>query len=399
MPNPTATVRVYNVRFGDCFLVSLNTSTGEKHVLIDFGNAPSMVKEKGSKNDVFIPVANDIKSRTGGHLDLVILSHEHLDHMEGFLSMRNIFNPMTVDHVWMPAMSAPDYYARFPKCEQEKKARLALAALAQDWKRENRFQELPAGITSLIANNVFDITNAERIDYIRKLPGDKNPAHYLSRRKISGSVHKLGKEVEVQILAPEENASVYYTSADKDFWMGVAAHFAGIPAVKKHAPGQRILRRPPHMNRDEFEQLKEEVAELSWEDLMAIDKAANNTSLVVKISIGGKTMLFPGDAEVESWNIMRKKRLLRPVDLLKVSHHGSINGMPFEGDESVVDLLLKSGKKTKAIVSTCSGVYGKGGDTEIPNSRLMALLAKRCHKELVNTEKDVKLGGYKDVEV
>jgi len=90
---------------------------------------------------------------------------------------------------------------------------------------------------------------------------------------------------------------------------------------------------------------------------------------------------------------MKSKGLLGSLDVLKVAHHGSLNGMPFEGDGSILDMLLKSGKKTTAIVSTCRGVYGDTSETEIPNQRLMALLRKRCGK-VINTEEDARPGEY-----
>ena len=45
---------------------------------------------------------------------------------------------------------------------------------------------------------------------------------------------------------------------------------------------------------------------------------------------------------------------------------GSLNGMPLEGDGSILELLLKPGKKTTAIVSTCRGVYGDTSDPKCP---------------------------------
>ena len=127
MPGSKINIRVYNVRFGDCVLVSFDAGHGEKHVLIDFGNAPGAVKKRGGSDEVFGPVAADIKKRTGGTIDLLIMSHEHLDHMEGFLSQRRVFDGMAVRDVWMSLMSKPGYYARYPKCEPAKRARLALA--------------------------------------------------------------------------------------------------------------------------------------------------------------------------------------------------------------------------------------------------------------------------------
>jgi beta-lactamase superfamily II metal-dependent hydrolase len=149
------------------------------------------------------------------------------------------------------------------------------------------------------------------------------------------------------------------------------------------------------MAADEFALLRDAVAELDMADLLAIDKAANNTSLVLRISANGKTLLFPGDAESESWALMKQKQLLEPVDLLKLAHHGSVNGMPFEGANDVLDTVVKRGK-TIALVSTCRGVYGDTRETEIPHHRLMDRLRQVCKKVYV-TQDDAPFGEGFDI--
>ena len=51
--------------------------------------------------------------------------------------------------------------------------------------------------------------------------------------------------------------------------------------------------------------------------------------------------------------------LLKPLDFLKVAHHGSHNGTPFlnGGKEAVLQKILIPGQ-TKIVVSTISGVHG-----------------------------------------
>ncbi len=206
--------------------------------------------------------------------------------------------------------------------------------------------------------------------------------------------HALGKDVKIKVLAPEEDASVYYSKNSPEFMTAMADRLGGEnPPInpKKKYQGPEP---PSHVAKEEFEHLREDIAELDMTDLLAIDKAANNTSLVVQIEFGGKLMLFAGDAEAESWAIMKKKKLLDKVDILKVAHHGSINGMPFEGANSVVQYLIS--KKTTAIVSTRKGVYGSTTESEIPNKRLMALVKKK-KKKVVNTEINIEIGGSKDI--
>lgn len=395
LPPNSVRVRAYNVRFGDCILISFNKAGTDRHILIDFGNAPGGVRSQGGLNDVFNPVARDLANVTGKRIDLLVMTHEHLDHMEGFLSERAIFDKIQVGEVWMSVMSSPDYYNRFPQAEPEKRARLALYATALRWDREGRFDRLPDSIQSLIANNVLAVANKERIDYIRSLVPKKR-LKYLSRRSKAISVPSLGSGVKLEVLAPEEDASVYYGAGGHRFWLDATARFGGSLDSRNRRATAKIPKAPSHIAPDEFELLRDEIADLDLTDLLAIDKAANNTSLVLRLTVNGKVLLFPGDAEGESWAIMKKKRLLAPVDLIKLAHHGSINGMPFQGTEDVMADVLKPGKKTVALVCTCRDVYGNTSETAIPHHLLMDRLEQKCKKVHI-TEDAASLGQGFDI--
>jgi beta-lactamase superfamily II metal-dependent hydrolase len=383
--NGKVRIRAYNVRFGDCVLVSYDEGNTEKHILVDFGNAPAGVRGGGGKNDVFAPVARDILKRTRKRIDLLVMSHEHLDHMEGFYSERAVFDQCTVGEVWMSIMSSPDYYKRYPKAEPEKRARMALLDKALSWHRDGYFENLPGPLRAMIANNVLNLANKERVDYLRKLVPAKR-LRYLSRSAGAKRVSSLGAGVKVEVLAPEKDASVYYKSRSQRLWLDAAARL-GSTDSKRRPKGASVAPKPPrHMAPDEFALLRDQIADMDMNDLLAIDKAANNTSLVLRLTIHGKVLLLPGDAEGESWAMMKKAKLLGPVDFLKLAHHGSLNGMPFEGNEQVLGHVLKPGRKTVALVSTCRGVYGDTRETEIPQHRLMARLEEKCAKVYVTQD-------------
>lgn len=65
---------------------------------------------------------------------------------------------------------------------------------------------------------------------------------------------------------------------------------------------------------------------------LSIDNSVNNTSLVLAIELveSGKVLLFPGDAQTESWRTWKNKDadvadLLKRTVVYKVGHHGSHN--------------------------------------------------------------------------
>ena len=63
-----------------------------------------------------------------------------------------------------------------------------------------------------------------------------------------------------------------------------------------------------------------------------LDDAMNNTSVILVFDMGGKRLLFPGDAQIENWQYALQnpanRQLLASVNLYKVGHHGSRNATP-----------------------------------------------------------------------
>ena len=74
-------VRMYQVGFGDCFLLSFEyagQAEPARHILIDFGT-----RELAAGLDL-ADIAGEIDAHTGGGPDVVVLTHRHQDHMSGF---------------------------------------------------------------------------------------------------------------------------------------------------------------------------------------------------------------------------------------------------------------------------------------------------------------------------
>jgi hypothetical protein len=101
-PDSGVTVRMYRHGFGDCFLLAFSTTEqGETYyMLIDCG---VKYQSPGMKN--LEAVAKDIKEATGGHIDVVVITHEHYDHLAGFDQSRakeskEIFDGFVFDEVW-----------------------------------------------------------------------------------------------------------------------------------------------------------------------------------------------------------------------------------------------------------------------------------------------------------
>jgi hypothetical protein len=98
-PESGVKVRMYRQGHGDCFLLTFRQDNGEPfYMLIDCGmKRGSTLKTKRTIREV----AQNIWSETGGHLHLVVITHEHEDHVSGFLSESEIFSKMTIDKLWL----------------------------------------------------------------------------------------------------------------------------------------------------------------------------------------------------------------------------------------------------------------------------------------------------------
>jgi len=85
--------------------------------------------------------------------------------------------------------------------------------------------------------------------------------------------------------------------------------------------------------------------------------SSNNSSIVANLSVGSSRAIFMGDAENEAQNgiLSSQKSDDLMAQIIKVSHHGSINGLNQD--------LLKSIKPQFAIVSVGKNSYGHPSDT------------------------------------
>ena len=108
-------------------------------------------------------------------------------------------------------------------------------------------------------------------------------------------------------------------------------------------------------------------------NLLNIDRANNNTSLVFALEWRGWRLLFPGDAEHRSWKTMAREKVLKPVHFLKVSHHGSFNGTP---DVELLDQIPPNPTSpARARAPSCPPIR-----TPITSAdaETLALLGERC---------------------
>ncbi len=361
MPD-TLTVRVYNVRFGDAILVTVpdrDPSTGNvvtRRILIDVGNVPTAFSAEGGDDAVFKPVVDHIlKTLNGKALDLYVMTHEHLDHVQGlpYVAWKHYPNDFSqrlrVNHVWLTASAAPGYYDRYPEAREQKLRFEQMYTRLRTLLDSNGFAG-HAGLMEILANN--DPTKTKQcVDFLQTLNPQKTSYVY---RGVNLEGRHPFSEAKFEIWAPEEDTSEYYGRLQPlSFTGGSSEPSSGAP-VREAASALP----PAGVDVGAFLELVEARTNGIGDNVLAIDQAANNTSVVFNLEWRGWRLLFAGDAETRSWKTMAKQGLLKPVHFLKVAHHGSRNGTP---DDTLLETILPrippDGRNRTAAVSTWTDTY------------------------------------------
>jgi hypothetical protein len=200
--------------------------------------------------------------------------------------------------------------------------------------------------------------------------------------------------VKIHVLGPPDltqtETILKQKSRDKDefwhfvqFWslMAVAAPSPNTGATMLF-PDSPVLEDSPMQTRWFIDRANRLLGGQMLSIVRILDKAMNNTSVILLFEVGGKKLLFPGDAQIENWAYSLSKpeimEMLAGVDLYKVGHHGSLNATP---KKSLWEKFTRRSKKksdNNRIVTVVSTMKGKHGDsksgTEVPRATLIKAL-------------------------
>ncbi|MGZ2488372.1 beta-lactamase superfamily II metal-dependent hydrolase [Rhizobium pisi] len=379
----TLRVRIYNVLFGDAILISIpevdeNSHEHVVHILIDVGNA---LAGSGGDDAALKDVLENIQEELAGEpVDLYVMTHEHMDHVQGPLfGSQKLGISLAAKQVWMTASSAEDYYQRFSEARKKRSLALALHKSVTQFLKKSA-APIPPGISALLAIN-NPRASKDCVDHIRKL-APETPLYVHRQADIDGR-HPF-RRTSIRVLAPEEDTSIYYGRLGPSTF-GVA----GANVVPTSLPSGAITP-PAGVSAGDFFDLIRFRSSGMAANLRTIDKAANNSSVAIELEWEGWRLLFPGDAEEKSWEIMNRLDLLRPVHFLKVSHHGSSNGTPSVVTEKVLPANAHDDRPRHAVVSTHVGAYAG-----VPDQATLELIASRA--SLLDT-RSLQPGAWFDLE-
>jgi hypothetical protein len=366
-------VRAYNVGFGDAILVSVPEAANggaetTRHLLFDVGN---LLAGADNRDDVFTGVVQDIADRTGGTVDLYVMTHEHLDHVQGLLAAKKAGVELAARHAWLTGSADPDYYETHENAKKKKRSvQLSLAEAHRLLQSEPDplVEMLIYNNSAMLPPGALGLKTSDYVDHLRGIaPADQT--HYVHRETNINGKHPFDEAV-LRVLAPEEDTSSYYgslgptlTTADED---------AGAPGTEDASPGFAVP--PVGVDPGAFFDLQASRRRNTRRQILEIDKANNNTSVVLELEWRGWRLLFPGDAEIGSWKKMHEQNRIKPVHFVKVSHHGSHNGTYDELFDELMPLDSPDGRDRHALVSTHIGDWESVPDEEVT----LPLYSSRC---------------------
>lgn len=357
---------MYRQGLGDCFLISLRRSgsAADYKILIDCG----VILGTPGAADMMTKVVDDIVTTTGGKVDFLLATHEHWDHLSGFIQAADSFKRLTVGEVWLAWTEDPTDALAAQLRAERKQALAALQVAANTLRMAGARAAGPAAAAD--GDVISDMlgffgaagggTTKDALDKIKGMASVRycrpNDAP-VSVADASARIYVLGPPHDAKLIRrtlPAKNSPEAYGLAldgsgvlPLDVQQALANEdddppFSTIYAIPNAiARGMDFFRRyywGPGEDAPTWRSIDSEWLDSASDLALALDSATNNTSLVIAIELaGGDILLFVADAQVgnwESWHDLTWQvdgRKVTGPDLLgrtifyKVGHHGSHN--------------------------------------------------------------------------
>lgn len=364
---PSIRIRMYRVGFGDCFLVSF---PDDQHVLVDCG-----VHVRGDIGTL-PAVLDDIATETGRRLAMIVVSHAHEDHIAGFLRGEATFRTFEIGEIWLPWTEDPDD-------DEARELRQRRAQVTAALERHFAANRGAPDVLAVIANAAGVGRKSRALDNLRDGFGTRAQIRYVDAgRTLDEPGGVIGLKVR-PLGPPRDEASLRRMNPPKpERYFRATAAGANAPngprpfgAKDEAGPNDAGPRLDERSRRSLVR-----ATELSPEALaFALDRAINNTSLVLLFTYRGRSMLFAGDAQYGAWKSWldrdRSAETLGGVSFYKVAHHGSENATP----KSALEGMPTGG--FVAMMSTQSHPW-----PSIPYGKLAAALDRQTNGRVLRSD-------------
>jgi hypothetical protein len=370
-----ARVRMYRQGLGDCFLVTFPRE-GKKpfQILIDCG---VLVGDAQSMTQIVEHIRDTVRDGKGGkaHLDLVVATHEHKDHLSGFNQAREVFSQdFDFGAVWLgwtENLTQPE----IKKIKEAKKKAVTRLRAALNSPAAKIAGEPLDGVAALLAFSEDDDTPGSRtiadaLEYLKFRGKAAGKLQYLDPG--TGPLHLDDVEVTEQM---KKEGVIYHLASTGEAGMNALSAalsaadavpntggdrfypFAGEHRITPQVPdpfNPGILRPNPYFDNirsfvagtyddptQDWRRIDHDWLNAFGQLALDLDSDTNNTSLVLAFEFvqTGEVLLFVGDAQVGNWQswanvefkLPDRDKPLPAHDLLnrtvfyKVGHHCSHN--------------------------------------------------------------------------
>lgn len=382
-------VRMYRRLLGDCFLLTIGAPSADRkdrtHILIDCGILQSSPRER----ELIRAAAEDIRHVVGDYIDLLVITHEHWDHISGFSHARDLLiDTVEIRNLWLAWTERRGDEQADAYRAKSKKAKEVVARLAATPKGKDATAGLPD----------FDGATEGRLR-----GGDIIPA-LIAKATATGSVQYLepGQVLDTpgpttalraNVLGPPRDPArltkdlpskgdAKETYLTPNFVKSLSLRYAMADtlddALKAEGVGPFVSafrRTPDHVHKSDGREAKwlrnRYLSDAnSWRRIdddwltaggslaLKLDSDTNSTSLVLAFEVepGGEVLLFAADAQVGNWLSWHDQPyphpsengvtsataidLLRRTILYKVGHHASHNATL---EEAGLELMVHPG--------------------------------------------------------
>ena len=376
----STTVCMYRLHeLGDCFLVTFTAEGSTSRMLIDCGS----FRNSGASAARLDTITNAIaRQLAGAPIDVVVGTHQHNDHLSGFVHCEQTFRKMGVEQVWLSWLDNPaDRKAqKIGKAHHNLMLQLhaARGALRSALRASGSSRRAPRSLeilddvlgfygASAAGAAGVPVVPAEAVRILKEI-GRKKPAYLTPGQTLAmpglpaGSVrvHVLGpprKDKDLHRANPRKGESYDHALASANLFAARLLD-AAKPARGSSSPdaddypfdaryrrartGSRSAALDALVARYEARAGAWRTIDHDWMDqaeslALYLDTFTNNSSLVLAIELvaSGKVLLFAADAQTGNWaswatvkwddaHVSTDDLLARTV-LYKVGHHASHN--------------------------------------------------------------------------
>lgn len=433
-------VHMYKMGTGDCFVLKfLRRDDVAFKLMIDCGYW-------SRKQTEVLPFLKTLKEDVDNHVDALVVTHEHTDHVSGFEAGKDLFTDgsFKVDRVWMgwTEEDGHDKVERWKTNYGEKKR--ALHLLADQFSRavaapgfgrqfggthhENELLQLRRGFSETLTDFSRLHFDSDDPNYKGPLKGmrvvkekfitDDNTTYFKPGETIENLPGLDG--VRIYVLGPpklydtakkehgEDGESFEHNQEidDPDLLFRAAKGRASGPLPASQLPFDSAFTTKSTAAAKRYEDRINDWRRIDDDWLMSAGQFAlrmnsltNNLSLALAIEFidSGKVLLFPGDAEFGSWQSWHKipwndrfpglttENLLNRVVFYKVAHHLSHNGT---ARSQGLDMMTSP--DLVAMATLDFDVISKGWKSTMPNRLILKQLLEQTRgRTMIMNTKDL----------